>query len=242
MGRAKEIVLKSIDKKTADAFVKTHHYSGKICNNSGLHLGAFLDNVLHGVMQFRPPMDKGKVLPLVHNYENRPVLWNEMLELNRMAFDDFLPKNSESRCIAVAVKLLKKYAPHVKWILSFSDAAQCGDGAIYRASGFILTKITPNKSIIEMPDGERIAQITITANGFDRGGQCERIIKKYGIELRGGASLKPFFEAGAKYIEGYQLRYVYLIDKTLKLNCPNIPFAKIQEIGAGMYKGIKIVE
>jgi hypothetical protein len=37
-----------------------------------------------------------------------------MLELNRMAFDDYLPKYSESRCIAISIKLIKKNAPHIK--------------------------------------------------------------------------------------------------------------------------------
>ena len=39
---------------------------------------------------------------------------------------------------------------------------------------------------------------------------------------------------------GYQIRYIYLIDKTCKINAPIIPFSKIDEIGAGMYKGEKI--
>jgi len=41
--------------------------------------------------------------------------WNELLELNRLAFDDYLPKNMESSCFFIAVKLLKKNAPHIKW-------------------------------------------------------------------------------------------------------------------------------
>ena len=40
--------------------------------------------------------------------------------------------------------------------------------------------------------------------------------------------------------EGYQFKYVYLIDKKSKLTKPEIPFSKIDELGAGMYKGEKI--
>ena len=36
--------------------------------------------------------------------------WNEFIELNRMAFDNYLPKYSESRCIAISIKLIKKKA------------------------------------------------------------------------------------------------------------------------------------
>ena len=122
MGRAKEIIVKVIPAKVAVPFVKKTHYSGTVSNTSSIHFGCFLDNILHGVMSFGSPMDKSKVLQLV-----QPCLWNEMLELNRMAFDDYLPKYSESRCISIAIKLIKKNAPHIKWILSFSDAVQCGE-------------------------------------------------------------------------------------------------------------------
>lgn len=43
MGRAKEIEIKVIPSKIANAFIKKHHYSGKVVNNSTLHFGAFLD-------------------------------------------------------------------------------------------------------------------------------------------------------------------------------------------------------
>lgn len=133
MGRAKGIKVKVIPSKLANKFVKTYHYSGKVVQNSSLHFGCFLDGALHGVMSYGSPLDKRKVLPLVHTEKGEPCLWNEMLELNRMAFDDILPRNSESRCIAISFRLLKKHAPHIKWILSYSDGVDCGDGQIYRA-------------------------------------------------------------------------------------------------------------
>ena len=103
MGRAKEIELKVIPSKIANPFVKTHHYSGKIVNNSQLHFGAFLDGSLHGVLSFGPSMDKSKIQGLV-----RDTGWNEFIELNRMAFDEYLPRFSESHCISQAIKLIKK--------------------------------------------------------------------------------------------------------------------------------------
>lgn len=134
MGRAKEIIVKVIPASVANPFVKKYHYSGKIVNNSRVHFGAFLDGKLHGVMSFGNSMDKSKIQGLIEGTG-----WNEFIELNRMAFDNYLPKNSESRCIAIAIRLLKKNAPHIKWIISFADGTQCGDGTIYRASGFYLT-------------------------------------------------------------------------------------------------------
>lgn len=140
MGRAKEIKLKVIPSKIANEFIKKHHYSGKVVQNSRLHFGAFLDGKLHGVMSYGNSMSKEKIIGLV-----RGTGWNEFLELNRMAFDDYLPRNSESRCISQSIRLIKKNAPHIKWIISFADACSCGDGAIYRASGFYLTHIKKYK-------------------------------------------------------------------------------------------------
>lgn len=217
MGRAKEIIVKVIPAKIANEFVKMHHYSGKVVPNSTLHFGTFLDGKLHGVLSYGSPMDKRKVLPLVTN-----TLWNEMLELNRMAFDDYLPKNSESRCISISIKLIKKNAPHIKWILSFSDGTQCGDGTIYRASGFYLTSIKENTTLGKL-NGKIVSDFT-----FQKG--------KHILLNNGKAAAPKEFE----YLKGYQLRYIYLIDKSCKIICPIIPFSKIDEIGAGMYKGEKI--
>ena len=237
MGRAKEIIVKVIPSNIANDFIKKYHYSGKVVQNSKLHFGCFLDGQLHGVMSYGSPLDKRKVLPLVHTKEDKPVLWNEMLELNRMAFDECLPKNSESRCIAISFKLIKKNAPHIRWILSFSDGAQCGDGTIYRASGFNLTQIKENDSLIVFPNGDVISRMTIEANF------TLPIIKKQctllGVPHK-YRTTSEYLKLGAKKLKGYQLRYIYLIDKTCKITAPIIPFSRIDEIGAGMYKGEKV--
>ena len=232
MGRAKEIIVKVIPAKIANEFVKKNHYSGKVVSNSVLHFGCFLDEKLGGVMSFGSPLDKSKVLPLV-----QPCLWNEMLELNRMAFSEMLPKYSESRCISVAIRLIKKNAPHIKWILSFSDGTQCGDGTIYRASGFFLTSVKNNTSLYEFPNGERIAGMTIEAN-WDLP-QIKKICQDLNIEHKYRTRYE-WRKRGAKPLDGFQLRYIYLIDKTCKITVPILPFSKIDEMGAGMYKGKKI--
>ena len=169
MGRAKEIILKVIPSNRANDFVKKHHYSGKVVPNSKLHFGCFLDGKLGGVMSYGSPFMKTKVLSMVKNTG-----WNEMLELNRMAFSDILPKYAESRCIAISIKLIKKNAPHIKWILSFADGTQCGDGTIYRASGFILTSIKKNNSIIKLKNGNIVASMTYTKgkNILKQGGRA----------------------------------------------------------------------
>ena len=190
-------------------------------------------------MSYGSPLDKRKVLPLVHTKEDKPVLWNEMLELNRMAFDECLPKNSESRCIAVSFKLIKKNAPHIRWILSFSDGTQCGDGTIYRASGFVLTGIVENSNTCRLPNGEVIHKMTLESSPLQP--RKELGGASYYALTNGKYNFNKYVKAvqGA-ILKGYQLRYIYLIDKTCRITVPIIPFSKIDEIGAGMYKGEKI--
>lgn len=142
MSRVKDIVVKVIPSNIANDFIKKHHYSGKVVPNSTLHFGAFLDGRLHGVMSYGSSINKKGTMNLV-----RGTGWNEFIELNRMAFDDYLPKNSESRCIAYSLKLIKKNAPQIKWVISFADGCQCGDGTIYRASNFVLTDIRRNEAL-----------------------------------------------------------------------------------------------
>ena len=226
MGRAKEIIVKVIPAKIANEFVKKHHYSGKVVPNSTLHFGCFLDDKLHGVMSYGSPFVKKNVIGYVE-----PQSWNGMLELNRMAFDDYLPKNSESRCIAISIKLIKKNAPHIKWILSFSDATSCGDGTIYRASGFYFIGGKKNDGIFNF-NGENIHGKVL----WDRG-----ISKQWTIKDK---ELENIRSKGHKIerVDGFQLRYIYLIDKTCKITVPILPFSAIDEMGAGMYKGEKITQ
>lgn len=235
MVSAKDIIVKPITAQAANALVKRVHYSGKVVNNSTLHFGAYLNDRLEGVMSFGSPLDKRKVLQLVSG-----TIWTGMLELNRMAFSDRLPRNSESRCLSVAFRLIKKHYPHIEWVLSFSDGCQCGDGTIYRASGFVLTQIKKNTQVWQSPQGKRFSRTSLT-DGRSKKVQSEAKSMLDGF-FGGGASMKPYADAGWKPIEGYQLRYIYFLNPAARqrITVPILPFSKIDEMGASMYKGVKV--
>lgn len=234
MVTAKDIKIAPITAEAARHMVRCHHYSGKVVNNSQLNLGVFLNDRLEGAMQFGPSMDKSKLQGLV---ENTP--WNGFLELNRMAFSDRLPRNSESRALGVAMRLIKKSYPHIQWVVSFSDAAQCGDGTIYRASGFVLTAISKNRSLFEFPTGHRVAQMTMNANWNTP--LMGTICKAMGVEHK-YRTAKEWEELGAKKLPGYQLRYLYFLDPTARqrYKAEILPFSKIAEMDARMYRGQKV--
>lgn len=240
METVKDIRVKVIPSKIANDFVRKWHYSGKVVNNSKLHFGAFYDGILHGVMSFGSPLDKSKVIGLVVDKDGNPAKWNDMLELNRMAFDDTLPKNAESRCISVAIRLIKKNAPNIRWILSFADGMQCGDGTIYRASGFKLTGFSGG-SMWHLPEELQKLNGGPVAHRMklqDKSSAISRwvLAQTNGKNLTVEEHAKRF---GGYVMDGYMLRYIYIIDKNYHLNVPEIPFSEIKKRGAGMYKGEK---
>lgn len=223
---AKEIVVKPISSQDAARIVKACHYSGISAINASLHLGVFLGGKCGGAMQFGPSLQKSSTITIVEGTS-----WTGFIELNRMAFADWLPRNSESRAIAVAMRLIRKAYPHIEWVVSFADGTQCGDGTIYRASGFVLTGIKENSTMHMMPDGTVFADVGLRASSAN-------LRKKVGYKL--GEPFSAFKQrTGAKRVPGFQLRYLYFLNPTARdrLTVPILPFSEIDKRGAGMYKG-----
>ena len=214
MGRAKDIVIKPISSRDANRIIKSLHYSGKVVPNSQLHLGVFLDGKCGGALQFGPSINKRGTINVV-----KGTGWNEFIELNRMALADWLPRNGESRAISQSMKFIKKHYPHIKWVVSFADGTQCGDGTIYRASGFVLTDIRVNDALRYNP----------------KTGEQMHVIQAHHKKIS-----KEWRDNWVK-LAGYQLRYIYFLHKEEinNLTVPIIPFDRIKEMGASMYKGKK---
>lgn len=162
-------------------------------------------------MQFGPSMRKDLIQPLVSGTH-----WNGFIELNRMAFADWLPRNSESRAISVAMRLIRKAYPHIEWVISFADGTQCGDGTIYRASGFTLTGIKRNTEMVIHPI---TGEIMATMAAYHKGHAAE--ISKW------------------QRMDGFMMRYIYFLNPSAKsrLTVPILPFIEIERRGAGMYCG-----
>lgn len=247
MAKAKDIRVAPVSAAAANDLVRRVHYSGKVVQNSQLHLGVFLDGKLEGAMQFGPSLDKRKLQGLVAGTG-----WNDFIELNRMAFSEALPRNSESRALGVAMRLLRKHYPHLLWVVSFADGTQCGDGTIYRAAGFALTGIRKNTSIWAAPTGEQFSDHALrNVDGHSRKhAQAQAIVSRTTMPKggnvaasNGGASMKGYRQAGFRPLDGFQLRYVYFLDPAARarLAVPVMPFDEIQVRGAAMYRGKKRV-
>ncbi len=145
-----------------------------------------------------------------------------MLELTRLAFSDELPRNSESRALAVAFRMIRRQYPHIGWVLSFADGTQSGDGTIYRACGLVLTGIKKNTSMMRLEDGSVACSMTLGKG-------------KRALQQEGRASPSP----GSEILPGFQLRYIKFLDSALqdKLTVPVLGYDEIQSRGACMYLG-----
>ncbi len=235
--KAKDLIIKPIDAKSARGIMKRNHYSGSVVQNSQLHFGAFHGKSLLGALSFGPPMVRRSALGLVEG-----TTWNGMLELNRMAFHDKLPKNSESRALAVSMRLIKKHYPHVEWIQTYADGTQCGSGTIYRAAGFWLVAVNKNKTIWEY-DG-----ITFTDKSYKGSTGVRRKVDAAiranhpKADIKCVSSVAWMRKYGAKEKEGYQLRYIFPLWGNVRerMTLPVLPYSEIDRVGAGMYKGEKI--
>ena len=229
---AKDILIKPIDAKSANAICKKYHYSGKVVPNSQIHLGVFYHGVCEGVMQLGPSMDKCRMAA------NLKIGINEFLELNRMAFSDILPKNSESRAISIAIRIIKKKYPFIRVIISFADACQCGDGVIYRAAGFKLHSFKKNTSLLSLSLSatEAVRKYIPSAGGVIARKSLDDHQDSSGRYLSSVAR-----ELGSKPLPGFQMKYLYCIDKKLENKYKWIPFSKIPD-EVKMYKGIKRIE
>ncbi|WP_263147927.1 hypothetical protein [Pseudomonas sp. RIT-PI-AD] len=130
-GRA-DFYVALISRKTACDLIIRHHYSHRVVSNSYLHLGAWVDGVLRGVLQFgyamNPVTGARKIVEgtEVHQY----------MELNRMWFDDVAPRNTESQALSYAIKLIRRICPMVAWVQSFADERCGGWGVVYQAANF----------------------------------------------------------------------------------------------------------
>lgn len=217
MGEAKQIIVRPIKVADANALVRKIHYSGAVARNSQLHLGVFLHGALEGVMQFGPSIDKRRMAGLVEGTN-----MGQFMELNRMAFSSALPRNSESRALSVAFRMLRKVAPQIKWVVSFADATQCGDGAIYRAAGFDLVGVKRNTSLLRLSSGQVVAKKSLdhaTVNG---------------AYVSSSVAGEP--------LEGFQIKYVYFLDPEWRgrLTVPVLGYDEIVKRGARMYRGKRL--
>ena len=126
---AKSLVVKEVHSEWIDKWIAERHYLGYCPWGARLRLAVYHDGQCVGGMLW------GR--PTAREYDQV-----RMLELTRMYLDDICPRNSESRCLALATKIIRKKFPEVHTLISYSDPAYGHTGTIYRAAGWQFDGIT----------------------------------------------------------------------------------------------------
>lgn len=157
-----DFCVMEIDRRVARFIIRARHYSGRVVQNSTLHLGVFIDGMQVGVLQFGYALNPSSCARIVTGTKN-----DQYLELNRMWLSDAAPRNSESRSIAYAARYIRRTRPRVMWIQSFADERCGGLGVVYQAAGF--DYVGCHVSQFYELDGQIFHKITATAK---RGKGC----------------------------------------------------------------------
>jgi len=219
---AKDLRVVRVLRANAVEAIRKWHYSGREYVKSSVHYGVILDDVMIGALQFGDPLDVHKAAHLFDGAGR-----DEFIELNRMALSPAAPRNAASRVLSVSLGILRSERPALQWVLSYSDATQCGDGACYRGAGFLLSQCRKNTTLLRAPDGAIVSDVGVRTS--------RRLQALYGTD----GTAKSLRDAGMVPLGGYQLRYIWCYSRSARkrLLAPVISYGDIP-VAARMYKGI----
>lgn len=125
------LTVRLVERRLVEGMIVANHYSGTRVANARLFLGIFSEETFLGAMIYGPVKNPGTQGSIVEGTET-----DEYLELNRLWISDELPRNTESKVLAMSFRLIRRVMPRVKWIQSFADG-RVGVGTIYQATNFL---------------------------------------------------------------------------------------------------------
>lgn len=132
MSSASELRLDWATAEAASFACKRWHYTGKM-PNSGVKIGIWEGDTFVGVILFgvgAANATNGKAYGLATSHE--------IAELQRVAMKPG-HRYPVSRCISIAVRMLRRHSPRLRMIISFADTEQGHHGGIYQAGNWIYT-------------------------------------------------------------------------------------------------------
>lgn len=195
----RKIKMRRISCKLAKRIIEKYHYLHS-CPKCSLALGFFYEGWLSTVIVFGQPSSR-LLAQSIWEGGNDKNTW----ELLRLYSFDWSGKNTESRCISLAIKYIKKYHPEVKVLIAFADPSVGHVGTIYKASNWIFVGAERGRGHPAIYiDGKRRHPREL----FDRHGtsSVSELMKIYGNRMKAPELVRKY-------------KYVYPLDKTVKLKC-----------------------
>ena len=135
---ALQLYFREISPITAAIAYKKWHYLGDQDFISQINFGAYHNQTLEGAISYGPPNATD-----LKGYWDRHTQ-GQWWEIKRLVMSPKCPKNSESRFIAITMKMLRKLAL-VRGVVTYADDGQGHVGTIYKAAGFQPLGLTDQK-------------------------------------------------------------------------------------------------
>lgn len=202
-----------INSSKANKFTCSYHYSHIGFKKAKLNLGIFNNETkqLVGVQQWGCSAQEGIRLD---RYVKEPISTNEYYELNRFCMADTEGKNAESQAIALGIKWIKQFQPHIRLLVSYAGRKEGNYGYIYQASNWEYLGYFVSDGFWKL-DGQEIHQITV----------WYRYSRSEYTDL-------PLIEALCKMynsvIQTWTKQFIYIqrLDKSLTIASPILPYPK----------------
>lgn len=171
--RPRDIRVRPIPHSVAGQICRRHHYLGTYPGGAALAFGIFVCDQLAGVAVLGVGPPNGHRL-------FRDARREQVLCLARFYLDDLLPRNSESRSLAVILRYLRKHQSTVKAVVAYSDPSAGHNGGIYRACGFLCLGLSEPTPLYKLPDGSVQHSRTL---GHRYGSRSQKYLASKGLEV-----------------------------------------------------------
>jgi len=173
--KPKQIELKRIANRDARKIILARYRSGSFPSGIMLSLGAFVDGRCYGCIVFA---NGSRFIHTVIDNGRQGDVW----ELVRLWLSDELPKNSESRLLRIAIKLVKQFNPALKAIVTYTEL---GVG-LYKGAGWKQVPGRFGDRVMRVVDG--VEHYSSRAVSSQYGTLSKKELEKRGhrVELREG--------------------------------------------------------
>jgi hypothetical protein len=139
------LVVKPVPFVVAKRIIEKNHYLHSFPGGTKLAFGVLVVDRLQGALS----LGAGPANTYSLVYKAQPA---DCLVLTRLWLSDELPRNSESRVIAIVLRALKQHT-NIKFLVSYADPSQGHVGTVYQATGWLYTGLSEAMPLYDLGDG-----------------------------------------------------------------------------------------
>ena len=198
------LAVRPISHGAAKGLLVRNHYLHTMPGGTRLAFGVFLGHRLLGALALGVGAFNSRRLVSGATH-------GDCICLTRLWLDDRLPKNGESRVLAVVLRSLARHT-RLKFVVTYADPTAGHRGTIYQAGGWVYTGVSGPSVLYDLGDGVGRHSRTF---GHSLGTRSLRYLRRQGTRVSS-------IERPGKH------RYLYFLDKAWsdKLNVPVRPYPK----------------